>query len=61
MKIDLTKIEGYDQMTPNFRRETSVITYIRNNMSHDDLYTSVSAQVAWDDNDNSAGKLRRIL
>ena len=46
---------GYDQMTPNFRRETSVITYIRNNMSHDDLYTSVSAQVAWDDNDNSAG------
>ncbi len=37
---------GYDQMTPNFRRDTSWITYIRNNISHYDLYTSVSSQMA---------------
>ncbi len=53
--LPLAEDIGYDEMQPKFRRENSVITYIRNNMDHDDLFAPVSAQVVWDDNDNTAG------
>ena len=45
---------GYDGLSKQ-PGKTTVFTYYRNNMDHDDLYGSIPGQVHWDDNENAAG------